>query len=107
MYPKGINFICLELYAEKYISFYVDSQPLSIVIIEWVDDSNSQSENKPVWRSPNEPKEMKIEPVMLCAYGGYKPSFEACFMDLGCLEKHIFATALLENSRKHHSIAFS
>ena len=26
-------------------------------------------------------------------------------MDLGCLEKHNFSTALLENSRKHHGIA--
>ena len=26
-------------------------------------------------------------------------------MDLGCLEKHNFSTALLANSRKHHGIA--
>ena len=26
-------------------------------------------------------------------------------MDLGCLEEHIFSTARLENSRKHHGIA--
>ena len=41
------NFICLDLYAEIY--FYVDSQ-------EWVDDSDSQFENKLAQRSPNEPK---------------------------------------------------
>ena len=27
-------------------------------------------------------------------------------MDLGCLEKYKFSTALLENSRKHHGIAW-
>ena len=48
---------------------------------------------------------MKIKPVTLCAHGGYEASFEACFVDLGCLEKHNFSTVLLENSRKHHSIA--
>ena len=41
---------------------------------------------------------MKIKPVMLCAHGGYEASFEACFVDLGCLEKHNLSTALLENS---------
>ena len=81
--------------------FYVDSQLLSIVIIEWVDNSDSQSDNKPVQRSPNEPEETKIKPVTLCAHGGYKANFEACFVDLGCLEKHNFSTVLLENSRKH------
>ena len=68
----------------------MDSQALSIIIIEWVDDSDSQSENKPVQRSHNEPKEMKTKPVMLCAHGSYKGSFEACFVDLGCLEKRNF-----------------
>ena len=34
--------------------------------------------------------------------GGYKASFEACFVDLKCLEKHNFSTELFENSRKHH-----
>ena len=89
---------------QRYIYFYVDSQPLSIVIIEWVDDSDSQSENEPVQRSTNKPEKTKIKPVMLCAYSSYKASFEACFMDLGCLEKHNFSTALLENTRNHHSI---
>ena len=89
---------------QKCIYFYVDSQPLSIVKIEWIDNSDSQSENKPVQRSPNEHKEMKIKPVILCAHGSYA-SFEACFMDLGRLEKHTFSTALLENSRNHHGRA--
>jgi len=89
---------------QKYIYFYVDSQSLNIVITEWVDDSDSQSENEPVQRSPNKPKETKIKPVMLCAHGSYKDSFDACFVDLGCLEKHNFSTALLQNSRNHHSI---
>ena len=78
------------------------SQPLSIAITEWVDDSDSQSENKPHRRGS-----MKIKLVMLCAHSGYEASFEACFVDLGCLEKHIFSSALLENSRKHHGIAIN
>jgi len=41
-------------YAEIY--FYVHSQPLSIGTVELVDDSNSQSENKPAQRSPNKPR---------------------------------------------------
>ena len=89
---------------QKYTYFYVDSQSLNIVITEWVDDSDSQSENEPVQRSPNKPKETKIKPVMLCAHGSYKDSFDACFVDLGCLEKHNFSTALLQNSRNHHGI---
>ena len=36
--------------------FIVHSQPLSIETVELVDDTNSQFENKPVWRSPNEPR---------------------------------------------------
>ena len=52
---------------QNYIYFYVHSQPLSIGTVELVDDSDSQSENKPVRRSPNEPKETKIKPaVTLC-----------------------------------------
>jgi len=38
---------------------YVHSPPLSIRTVELVDDSDSQSENKPERRSPNEPKETK------------------------------------------------
>ena len=56
--------------------------------------------------APTSPKRMKTKPVMPCAHGGYQASFEACFVDLGCLEKHNFSTALLENSRKHHGIAW-
>ena len=41
-----------------------------------------------------------------CPHGGYKASFEANFVDLGCIEKHNFSTAQLENSRKHHSIVW-
>ena len=85
----------------------MDSQPLSIVIIiEWVDDTDSQSEIKPVQRSSNESEETEIKPVTLCAHGSYKASFEGCFVDLGCLEKHTFSIVLLENSRNHHSIAW-
>jgi len=52
---------------QKYIFFYVHSQPLSIGTVELVDDGDSQSENKPVQGSPNNPKEMKTKPaVMLC-----------------------------------------
>ena len=47
----------------------MDSQLLSIVILEWVDNSDSQSKNKPAQRSPNEPEETKIKPVTLCTYG--------------------------------------
>ena len=54
--------------------------------------------------APTSQKRMK--PVTPHAHGGYKASFEACFMDLGCLEKHNFLTALLENSRKHHGVAW-
>ena len=36
----------------------------------------------------------------------YKASFEASFVDLGCLDKHSFSTRLLENSRDHNSIAW-
>ena len=36
---------------------YVHSQPLSIGTTEWVDDSDSQSKNKPVQRNHNKAKE--------------------------------------------------
>ena len=42
---------------QKYIYFYVHSQPLNIGTVELVDDSDSQSENKPAQRSPNEPRD--------------------------------------------------
>ena len=71
-----------------------------------VDDSDSQSKNKPVQRSPNKPKDTKIKPVMLCAYSGYKASFEACFVDLEYLEEHNVSKTLFEYSRKHYSIAW-
>ena len=53
------NFICLEL-CRKFL------RALSIVTTDWVDDSDSQSENKPVQRSPNEPEEKKIKLATLC-----------------------------------------
>ena len=52
------------------------------------------------------PKRTITKPVVLCARGGYKASFEACLVDLGGLEKHNFSTALLENSRKRHGMAW-
>ena len=52
------------------------------------------------------PKRTITKPVALCARDGYKASFEACLVDLGGLEKHNFSTALLENSRKRHSMAW-
>ena len=67
-------------------------------IIEWVDDTDSQSEIKPVQRSSNESEETEIKPVTLCAHGSYKASFEACFVDLECLEKHTFSKVLLETA---------
>ena len=42
---------------QKCIYFCVHSQPLSIGTVELVDDSGSQSENKPAWRSPSEPRD--------------------------------------------------
>ena len=36
------------------------------------------------------PKRTITKPVVLCACSGYKASFEACLVDLGCLEKHNF-----------------
>ena len=55
-------------YAEIYIHLYVHCQLLSIAITEWVDDSNSQSENKPHRKSLNEPQNTKIKPVCLHIY---------------------------------------
>ena len=51
------------------------------------------------------PKRTITKPVVLCARGGYKASFEACLVDLGGLEKHNLSTALSENSRKRHGMA--
>ena len=36
------------------------------------------------------PKRTITKPVAICAHSGYKAGFEACLMDLGCLEKHNF-----------------
>ena len=52
------------------------------------------------------PKRMITKPLALCAHGGYKASFEACLVDLGGLENPHFSTALLENSRKRHGMAW-
>ena len=49
--------ICLELRWHTY-SFNMHSQPLSIAITEWVDNSNSQSENKQRGKAPS-PKRQK------------------------------------------------
>ena len=83
----------------------MDSQPVSIVITEWVDDSDSYVVQEQASAEKPRAKETKIKPVTLCAHGSYKGSFEACFVDLECLEKHNILTALLENSRSHHDIA--
>ena len=77
---------------------YIFNCSCSIAIIEWVNDCDSQSKNMPAQRSPNKSKETKIKPCS--AHGGYKASIEACFMDLGCFEKHTFSTALLEKKQK-------
>ena len=39
--------------------------------------------------APNSPKRTNTKPATIHAHGGYiyKASFEACFVDLGCLEK--------------------
>jgi len=61
------------------VHFYVHSQPLNIAITGWVDDSNSQSENKPARIKPNE---TKIKTVTLCAHARWLQiySFEVYFM---------------------------
>ena len=84
----------------------MDSQPVSVVITEWVDDSNSYVVRQQVSvEKPQRAKQTKIKPVMLCVHSTYKGIFEACFVDLECLEKHNLLTTLLENSRNHHGIA--
>ena len=84
----------------------MDSQPVSIVITEWVDNPNSYVVREQASaEKPQRAKEMKIKPVMLCVHSNYKGIFEACFVDLEFLEKHNLLTALLENSRNHHGIA--
>ena len=84
----------------------MDSQPVSIVITGWVDDSNSYVVRQQAsTQKPQLAKEMKIKPVTLCIHSTYKGIFEACSVDLECLEKHNLLTALLENSRNHHGIA--
>ena len=42
----------------------------------------------------------KSSPVVPYAHGGYKTSFEACFLDLGCLEKHIFFNSTFGKRQK-------
>ena len=66
----------------------MDSQPVSIVITEWVDDRNSYEQASA--EKPQRAKEMQIKPLTLCVHSTYKASFEACFEDLECLEKHNF-----------------
>jgi len=44
----------------------VHSQPLGIGTVELVDDSDSQSENKPAWRSPKEPRHENQTAVTFC-----------------------------------------
>ena len=36
-----------------------------------------------------QPKEDKNKPVTRHAHGSYKATFEACFVNQGCLEKHM------------------
>ena len=50
---------------------------------------------------------MKTILIALSAHSGYQPNFEACYVDLGGLEKHDFSTALLENSTRHSIAWFS
>ena len=84
----------------------MDSQPVSIVITEWVDDSNSYVDQQQASvEKSQQAKETKIKPVTLCVHSTYKGIFDACFVDLECLEKHNLLTALVENSRNHHGIA--
>ena len=83
----------------------MDSQPVSTVITELVDDSNIYVVRQQAsTQKPQRAKEMKIKPVRLCIHSTYKGIFEACSVDLECLEKHNLLTALLENSRNHHDI---
>ena len=48
---------------------------------------------------------MKIKPVMFCAHSDYEASFEACFMDLGCLEKQFFNSAVGKQQKASRHIA--
>jgi len=51
--PRGHQ-VQVTLFAWSYVEiyiFYVHSQPLSIAIIEWVNDSDNQFENKPCGKS--------------------------------------------------------
>ena len=65
------------------------SQPVSIVITEWVDDNNSYVDQQQASvEKPQRAKETKIKPVTLCVHNTYKGIFEACFEGLECLEKH-------------------
>ena len=55
--------------------------------------------------APMSLKRRKDKLVTPCAHGGYKASYDACFMDIRCLQKHYFNSAqfftvLLKNSRK-------
>ena len=77
----------------------INSQPLSIGTVELVDDSDSQSENKPARRSPNEPRrtsqrgEAPTNPDENQTGGNalwQSVLTVAWFVDLGCLEKHNF-----------------
>ena len=55
---------------------------------------------------PMTPKRTKTKLLALCARSSYKACFEACFVDWWGPEKHNFLTALLENSRKRHGMAW-
>ena len=52
-----------------------------------IDNSNSQSETSKCEISPNR---TRTKPVTSHVHDGYKASFEACFLDLGCLENTMF-----------------
>ena len=56
-----------------------------------VNDSDSQSENKPVQRSPTSPDENQTggNALWQCVLT-MTVATEVCFVDLGCLEKHNF-----------------
>ena len=63
LYPDQVQVTLFAWsYAEIYIHLFVHSQSLSIVITEWVDDSDSQSENKRRGKALiNDPKDTKIK----------------------------------------------
>ena len=55
---------------------------------DWmINNSDSQSETSQCEISP---KRTRTKPVTSQAHDGYKASFEACFLDLGCLENTMF-----------------